>query len=134
MLFSVFEGNDPKSGRERGQIQIRRVFDVIAQAKVLKQDENNPLLPGMIIANPAFQRGRKLTFVLSGAFRERKIKEFLARYPCGIAGKVTRETDYVVAGEGGKAGDSPPEVAEAKRLGITVMTESQLLRYLGEAE
>ena len=139
MEFEVFDNADPESRKVKGHIQVRRVFDVIAQAKVLKQDALDPILPGMVIANPAFKRGERLNFVLVGRFREGNVEQLLSRYPCQVQKEVTRETDYVVTGQapvqrGQPRAEDSPSVERAKAWEITVMKEDDLLRYLGELD
>ncbi|MFW6161937.1 MAG: hypothetical protein ACODAJ_04160 [Planctomycetota bacterium] len=144
MEFSVYDNADPESREVKGHIQVRKVFDTIAQAKVLEQDELDPILPGMVIVNPAFERGKTLDFVLVTPFREPNVEQLLARYPCRVkkvspadTDKLDRDTDYVILGEGQlKEGVTrpaeSPTTEQAKDWGITVMAESDLLRYLGE--
>ncbi len=142
MIFQVYDNADPEARKPKGEIQIRAVDDDIARAKVLKQDPVDPILPGMIILNPAFKRGMKLEFVLQGPFRHSRayIERLLSLYRCKIAERVTRTTDYVITGEGvsEEEGAVSPEESEnvllAKQYKIPVMKETDLLRYLGEIE
>ena len=139
MVFSVFDNADPEAQREKGQIQIREVYDDIARAKVIKQDPLDPILPGMLLVNPAFKRGRKLEFVLEGKFSQPGVEQLLGRYPCRIVNTVSRTTDYVVVGEGYRDDNTPDpmdseKVITAKDLKIHVMKEGELLHYLGEHE
>ena len=136
MIFTVYEKSE-EGRREKGQIQIRQVYDEIARAKVLKQDELDPILPGMVVVNPAFKRGKKIEFVLVGRFSEPGIEQLLSRYPCKISKTVSYTTDYVVIGEGiRQEGEPAPEDSEevltAKEMKKTIMKESELLHYLGE--
>jgi len=141
MEFRVYDNAEPDTQKEKGRLQVRRVYDTIAQAKVLKQDELDPILPGMVIINPAFKRGRRVEFVLQGPFREPNVKQLLSRYPCVIKDEVTVKTDYLVTGEGEidpeKAQMSPEDsenYSKAKDLDIVVLKENELLRYLGERD
>ena len=139
MVFSVYDNADPEAQREKGQIQIREVYDDIARAKVIKQDPLDPILPGMLLVNPAFKRGRKLEFVLEGKFSQPGIEQLLGRYPCRIVKTVSRTTDYVVVGEGYRDDNTPDpmdseNVLTAKELKIHVMKEGELLHYLGERD
>jgi len=139
MIFSVYDNTNPESRSEKGKVQIGRVYDEIARAKVLKQDEIDPILPGMVIINPAFKRHRKLEFVLEGNFREPRIEQLLTRYPCSLAKTVSRTTDYVIIGEGRyPEGATLPEdsdnVLTAREMKIVVMKERELLHYLGELD
>jgi DNA repair exonuclease SbcCD ATPase subunit len=143
MIFTVFEkGAEAEGRREKGKVQIRQVYDEISRAKVIKlQDELDPILPGMILVNPAFKRGTKLEFLLIGRFTEPRMEQILLRYPCTVVGKLTRTTDYLILGDakpdetkGETAWDDNDEVREAKSEGYraTIMRERDLLNYLGE--
>jgi hypothetical protein len=100
----------------------------------------------MVIINPAFQSGKTLEFVIIEPFREPNVEQFLARYPCKVkvvtptdTSKLSRDTDYVITGEGRlREGltrpDESPIAEQARKLGITVMRENALLRYLGELD
>jgi len=141
MVFQVYDNADPEARKAKGSIQIRRVYDDISRAKVLKQDPVDPILPGMIVVNPAFKRGLKLEFFLQGPFRNSRayIERLLSLYRCTIANRVSRTTDYVITGEGTpEEGGVKPEESEAvllaKQLRIPTMKETDLLRYLGEAD
>lgn len=147
MEFSVYDNSNPDERAVKGHIQVRRVFDTIAQCKVLQQDELDPILPQMVLINPAFEKGKNLNFVLLGEFKEANIEQFLARYPCRVKrmaadadGKtLSRETDYVITGERApKEGEMRPEdsdvAAKAKDWKMTIMRESTLLRYIGELD
>ena len=142
MVFQVYDNAAPDSREVKGEIQVRKVFDTICQCKVMEQDDLDPLLPGMVLVNPAFSRGKTLDFVLVGEFREHNIELLLSRYPCRVAKdpkKLSRDTDYVVTGQApAKQGQQRPEdsplVEQARDWEITVMKETALLRYLGELD
>ena len=147
MEFRVYDNADPESRTVKGHIQIRKVMDTIAQCKIMEQDKLDPILPGMVLVNPAFQRGKTLNFVLVEPFREPNVEQLLARYPCKVkkvnptdTETLDRDTDYVITGEGhtGREGITRPEdsptVDQAKKHQITIMKESTLLRYLGELD
>ncbi len=139
MFFTVYEKGNEDTRKPKGQIQIRQVFDEIARAKVVKQDDVDPILPGMIVVNPAFKRGTKLVFRLKGRFTEPRIEQLLSRYPCTFADKVSMTTDYVIIGDarpdeakGEVPWDEDEEVLFAKENRIPIMRERELLSYLGE--
>lgn len=142
MKFAVFDQADPDARKQKGEIQVRRVFDVIAQAKVLKQDTVDPILPGMVLVNPAFARGKTIEFVFEGRLKDPNLPRALQRYPCRITKEVTDKTDYLVLGEGERKGsEANPEDSEnfKKATGkyaksCIMMKERDLARYLGEAE
>jgi len=142
MKFAVFDQADPDLRKQKGEIQVRKVFDVISQAKVLKQDPLDPILQGMVLIQPAFARGKTLEFVFEGRLKDPNLPRALQRYPCRIAKEVSEKTDYLVLGEADRKGNEPnPEDSANKKLADTkyknsciVMKERDLARYLGESE
>jgi len=101
----------------------------------------DPILPGMVLVNPAFERHTKLEFRLIGRFLESRIEQILARYPCTLVAKASPTTDYVIIGDAKpdeSKGEAPWEESEevlyAKDSKITIMRERELLNYLGERE
>jgi len=139
MFFTVYEKGGEEGRKEKGQIQIRSVFDEISRAKIIRQDKADPILPGMVIVNPAFKRGTKLVFRLKGRFNEPRIEQMLSRYPCTIVDKVSLSTSYVVVGDarpdeskGEVPWDEDDEVLFAKENKIPILRERELLHYLGE--
>jgi len=142
MFFTIFEKGSEDARKQKGQVQIRQVHDEISRAKVIKQDELDPILPGMLAVNPAFKRGTKLEFRLKGRFLEPRIEQLLSRYPCTLAEKVSVTTDYLVLGDakpdeakGEASWDEDEEVITAKNeYKVTIMRERELLNYLGERQ
>jgi hypothetical protein len=141
MIFTVYEKGNVDERKSKGQVQIRQVYDEISRAKVIKQDDVDPILPGMILVNPAFQRGTKVEFRLVGRFLEPRMEQILSRYPCRIAEKASMTTDYVIIGDakpdeakGEAPWDESEEVLYAKENKVTIMRERELLTYLGERE
>ena len=139
MEFRVYDETNPEDPKEKGRIQVRRVYDTISHAKVITQNRLDPILRGMAIKNAAFAPGKKLVFVLEGKFVEPNLKRYLSRYPCKINEKVDSDTDYLIVGsEDREAGDvdprDTPNFKEAQRLEVTIIKEVDMLRYLGERE
>jgi len=137
MVFQVYDRADPESRALKGRVQVRRLMDTIAQCKVLDQDKMDPVLPGMFILNPAFKRGRTVEFVIAGRTLEPNLARLLQRYPCRITEDVSNTTDYCILGDAPVRKDDIPspetrQAIEAKERGITLMKETDLLRYLGE--
>jgi myosin heavy subunit len=137
MEFRVFDETNPDARKEKGRIQVRRVYDTISQAKILEQDPMDPILRDMVIVNPAFSRGRKLNFVLEGRFEEPNVERLLSRYPCEIQKNVTRDTDYMVVGQARRRPGEPSwkdseNAGLAEKYRVPILMERDLLRYLGE--
>lgn len=137
MEFRVYDDTTPHARKEKGRVQVRRVYDTISQVKIIHQDPLDPILRDMVILNPAFQRGRTLRFVCEGAFLDPSLKRILTRYPCKIEDTVVRATDYLVLGDA-KTGLGKLEREEtdsykrAREFGVRILTERDLARYLGE--
>jgi hypothetical protein len=137
MEFRVVDQSNPEAPKDKGRIQVRRVYDTIAQAKILQQDPLDPILRDMAILNPAFSRGRQLKFVLEGRFMQPDLERLLSRYPCVIEKTVTRDSDYLVVGEAKrKPGESSAKDSEnyknAEKFLVPILMERDMLRYLGE--
>ncbi|NNJ90865.1 MAG: NAD-dependent DNA ligase LigA, partial [Gammaproteobacteria bacterium] len=69
------------------------------------------------------------TFVLTGSLSRPRsdYKELLLQSGAKVAGSVSKNTDYLVAGE--KAGS---KLAKAESLGVEVLDENTLLKFLAE--
>lgn len=137
MEFRVYDDSTPHARKEKGRVQVRRVYDTIAQVKIIHQDPLDPILRDMVVLNPAFQRGRTLRFVFEGAFLDPNLKRILARYPCKIEDTVVRETDYLVLGDaktpiGTLEREETDSYKRAREFGVRILTERDLARYLGE--
>lgn len=73
-----------------------------------------------------------LTFVLTGTLptlKRDQAKEMIEKRGGKVSGSVSKKTSYVVAGE-----EAGSKLDKANELGITVLTEEQLLQMIGEAE
>lgn len=73
-----------------------------------------------------------LTFVLTGTLptlKRDEAKEMIEKRGGKVSGSVSKKTSYVVAGE-----EAGSKLDKANELGITVLTEEQLLQMIGEAE
>ena len=72
------------------------------------------------------------TFVLTGTLptlKRDEAKELIQKAGGKVAGSVSKKTDYVVAGD-----EAGSKLEKAQELGITVLTEAELLELLGEEE
>ncbi len=126
--FTVFTR---RAGRtvEKGQVEIIEVQDRMATARVLAElDGNDPIIAGDLIHNPVFDPDRTVTFAVRGAFRRfsaEEIENMIRSSGAAIGRDLGVDVDFLVAGE-----DAPEAVDQAVRLGITVLSEVQLLEFI----
>ena len=73
-----------------------------------------------------------LTFVLTGTLptlKRDRAKEMIENMGGKCAGSVSKKTNYVVAGE-----EAGSKLTRAQELGITILTEEELLKMIEEAK
>lgn len=70
MSFSVYSRTKgiPEEGSGKGAVQVTEVFDNTAECKISRASNGEPLVEGDLIANPFFDRSRKLNFLVAGDF------------------------------------------------------------------
>lgn len=110
----------------KGMIEVTRVEERIATARVLKEaDANDPLLANDYIANPVYDADKVKGFAVRGDFAHYS-KDELRRFIVENGGRYDDEmtviTDYLVAGERADAA-----LQQAVKLGISILSEEQLL-------
>ncbi len=110
----------------KGEIEVTRVEERIATARVLKEvDHNDPLLANDYISNPIYSPDKVKGFAVRGDFTHYS-KDELKRFILENGGRYDEElsvnTDYLVAG-----GHSDAALEEAIRLGISILSEEQLI-------
>ncbi len=139
MTFSVIDQNAAGVTEDsmKGTIEVTRVAEPNrAEARIVSDILDDPIVPGDKIYSPSFRRGQKTRFALAGVLdingddkddRE-KVKSIIALNggvvdaelleDGSIAGEITAETRYLVKGQ------KPDEKTEEKVLaGFTKMTE-----------
>lgn len=110
----------------KGVIEVTRVEERIATARVLKEnDGNDPLLVNDYIANPVYDADKVKGFAVRGDFAHYS-KDELRRFILENGGRyddeLTVSTDYLVAGERADAA-----LQQAVKLGISILSEEQLI-------
>lgn len=110
----------------KGIIEVTRVEEQIATARVLEEtDHNDPLLPNDYIANPVYSPDKVKGFAIRGDFF-RYSKDELKRFIIENGGRYDDElsvnTDYLVAGD-----RSDEALQQAIKLGISILSEEQLI-------
>ncbi len=126
--FTVFTKRGGKNV-EKGVIEVVRVDETIATARVVSEARtNDPLIAGDLLHNPVYDPHKRMAFLVVGAFK-RFNKAELERFITDAGGLVGRElgvdVDFLVAGA-----ETQAQVDHAVRLGISVLSEEQLLEYM----
>ncbi len=126
--FSVFT---KRGGRVviKGQIQVTEVKERIATARVLDEaDANDPLVSGDQLHNPVYDPDHQRSFAVRGDFRRfsrTEIGRFIEESGGRLDQQLTVNVDFLVAGSGAAA-----EIEQASNLGMSVISEDQLLDFL----
>lgn len=118
---------------------IEDVGPIVAEsiAEYFQNQENRAFLEKLLRAGvrirsdkPVGKRLQGLTFVLTGSLEKygrEEAKERIRQEGGELASAVSRQTDYVIAGE--KAGS---KLEKAQALGIRILSEGEFLKMLGE--
>ena len=101
----------------------RQVVEKLRAARVRLEDEPS--------AAPTEQPFVGLRFVVTGRlerFSRSQIQDTIKQYGGAVSGSVSKNTDYLVAGEGGGS-----KLADAERLEVKVLSEDELIRKLRDS-
>ena len=101
----------------------RNVVEKLRAASVRLEDEPS--------AAPTEQPFVGLRFVVTGRlerFSRSQIQDTIKQYGGAVSGSVSKNTDYLVAGEGGGS-----KLADAERLEVKVLSEDELIRKLRDS-
>ena len=100
-----------------------QVIDKLKKAKVSLKDEPS--------AVPTEQPFAGMRFVVTGRlerFSRSQVQDLIKQYGGAVSGSVSKNTDYLVAGEGGGS-----KMADAQRLEVEVLDEDALLKKLRDS-
>ena len=101
----------------------RQVVEKLRAARVRLEDEPR--------AVPTVQPFANKRFVVTGRlerFSRSQIQDLIKQYGGAVSGSVSKNTDYLVAGEGGGS-----KLADAERLEVKVLNEDELIRKLRDS-
>ena len=134
MQFTVFTMGHGGLPREKGKVEVRSVETDSSKVGILSQvSEKDPIVSGDLIANPIYRMDDKPVFVLCGEMEQysredlvRLIEENGGR----VATKVSPDTHFLVTGGERVKYEGDPNFREALQLGLRMMSEKDLLRYL----
>ncbi|AQQ09733.1 hypothetical protein L21SP3_01545 [Sedimentisphaera cyanobacteriorum] len=116
LTFAVYDRANPvpKDGKGKAEIKIYDVRSKVSVAKIISQEQNNPVLPEDIIVNLIWDEEKPNTFYVAGNFDldgngtideygGDKVRHLIKQWGGIVADKIDINTDFVVAGQ-------PPEV------------------------
>ena len=136
MIFDVFRYIKGGRTKTKGKIEVKVVNDdKPSQAAIIEclEPEDDPIVKGDHIISPLFDKKKVRVFVFAGDLvnplytkyeMTKKIQEMGAK----VAPEVTVETDFLVVGKGA---EDTEQYSRAIQLGVIIMREEELLRYIG---
>lgn len=132
--FEVFQYI--KGGRKlhKGSVEVASVNDRYAMVRILHTaDDLNPITAGDKITSPFYDAGEMPTFVIAGEelssrYSLEDVRKQIVAFGGKVEDEVTTTTSYIVAIKGYEDSEA---YKEARKLGITVMRESELYQFIG---
>lgn len=131
LVFDLLKGGKKK---EKGEVRVEEVHEHVSKVSIIKEfDPDDPVVKGDLIFSEVFEREKVKVFVFIGRMRGKYTNEEARRkimeVGWQVADKVTPETSYVVLGEGFEEDEN---FEEARRLGVHIIREHELIEMLGE--
>lgn len=133
LKFDVYRYS--KKGKKvfKGRLEIQKVMDKVSMALITRQKNRyDPIVTGDIISNPVFQEGKPIYFVFAGKFlrtSNENLKKLIENIGSKVEDKVTARTNFVIVGN---KGEDHPNYVAAVSYGIPLMTEKEVLKYIGD--
>jgi len=124
ITFAVYPPSGiPETGKGKGSIRVNKVTENVSECIIIRQDRKNPIAPGDLIANLAFDAIRDYTFVVEGTFDlygtdrhtqegNEEVKAIIRRFGAKVADQVGVDTDFVIMGKEPPRPPRPPETAQ----------------------
>jgi hypothetical protein len=135
-VFEVFRYIKGGRRKAKGRIEIKRIQDNLSQAAIIESldPEDDPIVKGDHIISPFFDKHEVKIFVFAGEltnpiYSKAQVVNMIVEMGATVARELTVETDFLVAGKGA---EETEEYAKAIDLGITVLREEELFKYLGK--
>ena len=134
LIFDVFQYVKGGKRLQKGRVEVARIEADFAEVKILETiDPFNPIAIGDQIASPFYDIKDEPVFVFAGEKprNNRLSKEEIVRkieaFGGSVEADVRLETNYVVAMVGY---EETVEYEEARKLGITILREEELLDFI----
>ncbi len=111
LQFSVYAADDgiPVDGRAKARIEVVSIAESSAECKIVQTARNQIVLEGDLVANPIFDRDRRLTFLAIGGFDLNRdgradpdglstVKAMISQWGGVVTEELNATTDFVVLG------------------------------------
>jgi hypothetical protein len=137
-VFEVFRYIKGGRRKEKGRIEIKKIENDLSQAAIIESldPEDDPIVKGDHIISPFFDKHEVKEFVFAGElvnplYSKQEVVKMIEEMGGKVAppGQLSVETDFLIAGKGA---EETEEYARAIDLGITVLREEELFKYLGK--
>jgi hypothetical protein len=136
MIFDVFRYIKGGRTKTKGKIEVKVVNDdKPSQVAIIEclEPEDDPIVKGDYIISPLFDKKKVRIFVFAGElvnplYTKYEVTKKIQEMGAKVAPEVTVETDFLVAGKGAEETEQYPK---AIQLGVIIMREEELLRYIG---
>ncbi len=135
-VFEVFRYIKGGRRKSKGRIEIKKIEDNLSQAAITEalDPEDDPIVKGDHIISPFFDKHETKEFVFAGEltnplYSKREVIKMIEEMGAKVARELSVKTDFLVAGKGA---EETEEYARAIDLGITVLIEEELFKYLGK--
>lgn len=131
--FDVFQVKKGGRRKLKGRIEVLDLEDHMAKVAIVQTvDATDPIVKGDYVISPLFDKSEQKIFVLVGEmvnadYGRQEIIRKIVEAGSKVDAEVTVQTDYIVAG---KDAELLPEFQRALQLGIRVMREGELLKFL----
>jgi NAD-dependent DNA ligase len=138
LTFTVYPTSGiPENGEGKAKIAVTAVHDTISECRIVERSGKEPIIPGDLVANVAYDPRRTLTFVVDGQFDLRnrgqaspediqEVKLLIQRSGGKVADQVDVQTDFVVLGTDPP---KPPQPSESAAETVWAVYQAQLREY-----
>jgi uncharacterized coiled-coil protein SlyX len=121
LTFTVYPPTGiPESGEGKAKLVVTNARDVISECRIVERTSSDPVVPGDLVANVAYDPQRTFVFVVDGQFDLRgrgeassedvkEVKLLIQQYGGQIADQVDVRTDFVVLGTEPQRPERPSE-------------------------
>lgn len=111
LTFSVYPSTGvPEDGQGKAQVMVTSVKDAISECRVVSQKAGDPIIPGDLAANIAFNSQRTYSFVIGGEFDLREagttsatdleeVRMMIRRSGGKLSDMIGIDTDFVILGQ-----------------------------------
>ncbi|MCJ7544755.1 MAG: hypothetical protein MUP47_09380 [Phycisphaerae bacterium] len=123
LTFTVYPPTGiPESGEGKAKIVVTNAREAVSECRIVERTSSDPVIPGDLVANVAYDPQRTFVFVVDGQFDLRgkgeassedvkDVKLLIQQYGGQIADQVDVRTDFVVLGTQPQRPEKPSENA-----------------------